>query len=128
MDHMGKDNIGGSSTAGLGFSTGGALGHMDISYAVHSAGLWWTGIGLFCVVDRCWSEGLSERLALSSSARHFHPRKKNTTAKMNSTKSALANRTGRQNFAYHLNSSTQHSNEQRVLSYCTSLLDNDSKE
>ena len=74
------------------------------------------------------SEGLLERLALSSSARHFHLREKNTTAKMNSTKSALANRTGRMFFAYHLNSSTQHSNEQRVLSYCTSLLDNDSKE
>ena len=45
MDHMGKDNIDGSSTVGLSISTGGALGHMDTSYAVHSAGLWWTDIG-----------------------------------------------------------------------------------
>ena len=31
MDHMDK-------------STGGMLGHMDTSYAIHSAGLWWTDI------------------------------------------------------------------------------------
>ena len=44
-DTVDMDDFGGSSTDGLGFSTGDVLGHVDMNYAIHNAGLWWTGVG-----------------------------------------------------------------------------------
>ena len=42
-DTVDMDDFGGSSTDDLGFSTDDELGHVDMNYATHNAGLWWTG-------------------------------------------------------------------------------------
>ena len=38
-DAVDTDDFGGSSTGGLGFSTGDVLSHVDMNYAIHIAGL-----------------------------------------------------------------------------------------